>query len=235
MPDLKLWYSSGACSLAPHVLLHEIRVPFDAVETSVAKAAHLTDEFARINPKKRVPVLSLDGEVITEVPAIATAIANLAPERHLMGKTALDRARVYEWMNWLSGTLHGQGFRGLWRPQQFSDDPEAFKGIKAKSMKTISECFDLTENRLPDRYLTVDGFTAVSPFLLVFYRWGNGIGIDMPKAYPSYTIFAQTLVQRDSVVAALAAEGLSDQALADQVPRMDSAKRTASLIKENVL
>lgn len=85
----------GACSLAPHVLLHEIRVPFDAVETSVAKAANLTEEFARINPKKRVPVLSLDGEVITEVPAIATAIANLAPERHLMGRTALDRVRVY--------------------------------------------------------------------------------------------------------------------------------------------
>jgi glutathione S-transferase len=44
--------------------------------------------------------------------AIATAIANLAPGRHLMGRTALDRVRVYEWMTWLSGTLHGQGFGG---------------------------------------------------------------------------------------------------------------------------
>lgn len=130
MPDIKLWYSSGACSLAPHVLLREIGVPFDGIETSVAKAAHLTEEFGRINPKKRVPVLSLDGEVITEVPAIATAIADLAPERHLMGRTALDRARVYEWMNWLSGTLHGQGFGALWRPQRFSDEPDVFDSIK---------------------------------------------------------------------------------------------------------
>ncbi len=234
MPDLKLWYCPGACSLAPHVLLHEIRVPFDAVEISVAKAANLTDAFARINPKKRVPVLSLDGEVITEVPAIATAIASLAPERHLMGRTALDHARVYEWMNWLSGVLHGQGFGALWRPQRFSDDPEAFESIKAKARKTISECLDLVEGRLAGPYSTGDGFTAVDPFLLVFYRWGNGIGIDMPEAYPSYTAFAQGLVQRDSVAATLAAEGISDRALADQVPRMDSGTRTAPSTKEKV-
>jgi len=234
MPDIKLWYSPGACSLAPHVLLHEIRVLYDAVETPFAKAAHLTDEFARINPKKRLPVLSLDGEVITEVPAIATAISNLAPERHLMGRTALDRVRVYEWMNWLSGTLHGQGFAGLWRPQRFSDDPAAFESIKAKGRTTISECFDVIETRLSGPYSTGDGFTAVDPFLLVFYRWGNGIGIDMPKTCPSYTSFAQRLVQRDSVAAALAAEGISDHALRDQVPRMDSAVRTAPSTKEAV-
>jgi len=233
VPDIKLWYAPGACSLAPHVLLHEIRIPFDAVETSVAEGANLTDEFARINPKKRVPVLSLNGEVITEVPAIATAIADLAPERHLMGRTALDRARVHEWMNWLSGTLHGQGFGALWRPQRFSDDPEVFESISAKARKTISECFEVIESRLPGPYSAGDGFTAVDPYLLVFYRWGNGIGIDMPKTYPSYTSFAQRLVQRDSVAAALAAEGISGRALADQVPRMDNTMRTAPSTKEN--
>lgn len=234
MADIKLWYSPGACSLAPHVLLHEIRVPFDAVETSVAKAANLTVEFARINPKKRVPVLSLDSEVITEVPAIATAIANLAPERHLMGRTALDRVRVYEWMNWLSGTLHGQGFGGLWRPQRFSDDPDVFERIKAKSRTTISECFEIIESKLTGPYSTGDGFTAVDPFLLVFYRWGNGIGIDMPKIYPSYTTFAQKLVGRDSVAAALAAEGIAGQSLKDHRSRTDSGSRTAPSTKETV-
>lgn len=232
MPEIKLWYSPGACSLAPHVLLHEVRVPFDAVETSFAKAAHLTDEFARINPKRRLPVLSLDGEVITEVPAIAAAIASLAPERQLMGKTALDRVRVHEWMNWLSGTLHGQGFGGLWRPQRFSDDPEAFESVAAKGRTTISECLGVIESRLAGPYSTGGGFTAVDPFLLVFYRWGNGIGIDMSGAYPSYTRFARTLVERDSVVAALAAEGLSGRALADQVPPVDTPTRTASWIRE---
>jgi len=140
--------------LAPHVLLHELGLRYTACETLVRTGATQSAEFARINPKKRVPVLSLDGEIITEVPAIATAIAGLAPERHLMGRTALEQARVYEWMNWLSGTLHGQGFGG-----------------------------------------------------------GNAVGFDMTQTYPSYTRFAREIVKRESVVAALAAEGLGDQPL----------------------
>jgi glutathione S-transferase len=208
MPEIKLWFSPGACSLAPHILLHEVGVPFEPIETPLAEGAHLTEEFIRLNPKKRVPVLSLDGEVITELPAIATAIADLAPERHLMGGSPLTRARVYEWMNWLSGTVHGQGFGALWRPQRFSDDPEIFEAIKAKGRKTISESFDMIERRLAGPGSTNGAFTAVDPFLLVFYRWGNVIGIDMPAIYVNFARFAKHHAARASVVKTLATEGI---------------------------
>ncbi len=208
MPNIKLWLSYGACSLAPHILLHEIGMPFEAVVTSVSEGANLTDTFVRLNPKKRVPVLSLDGEIITEVPAIATAISSLAPQRHLMGRTPLDQARVYEWMNWLSGTLHGQGFGCLWRPQQFSDDPGIFDRLQTKAKTTIADCFQTIEGKLSGPYSTGGAFTAVDPFLLVFYRWGNNIGFDMSATYPKYTAFARGLVDRASVAATLAAEEL---------------------------
>ena len=89
------------------------------------------DKFAPLNPKKRVPVLSLDNEVITEVSTIVAAIAKLAPDRCLMLQTAVDRVRVCEWTNRLSGTLTAPGFGGFWWPQQFSYDPETFKSIRA--------------------------------------------------------------------------------------------------------
>lgn len=219
MAAIKFWLSPGACSLALHVLLHEIGASFEAVTTSLSEGAQLTEAFARINPKKRVPVLSIDGQVITEVPAIATAVSDLAPQRHLMGQTPLDRARVYEWMSWLSGTLHGQGFGALWRPQRFSDDPSLFRSIAAKGRATISDGFDAIERKLSGPFSTGGAFTAVDPYLLVFYRWGNGIGFDMPATHPNYTRFARALVQRPSVVAALAAEGLADQALNDRAAR----------------
>src|SRR5581483_10426829 len=152
MPEITFWYSPAACSLAPHVLLHELGLPFTACETSVRKGATQTPEFARINPKKRVPVLSLDGEIITEVPAIATAIASLAPERHLMGRTTLQQVRVYEWMNWLSGTLHGQGFGGVFRPQRFSDQPEVIESIQAKGRQSVADGFTVIDRKLTGRY-----------------------------------------------------------------------------------
>lgn len=208
MTELRLWYSPGACSLAPHILLREIGASFEAMRTSIPEGAHLTDEFTRLNPKNRVPVLLLNGEVITELPAIATAISNLAPDRWLMGRTDLDRVRAYEWMNWLSGTVHGQGFGGLWRPHRFSDDPKTFENIRDKARRTIADCFDTIDKRLSGAYSTGQNFTAVDAFLLVFYRWGNGINIDMAKAFPRYASFADALLQRPSVAAAIAAEGI---------------------------
>ncbi len=233
MADIRFWYASGACSLAPHILLHEIGLPFDPVETSIAKGANLTEDFMRINPKGRVPVLSLDGEIITEVPAIASAIAALAPDRHLMGRTEIDRARVLEWMNWLSGTLHTQGFGALWRPQRFTDDPGAFAAIEAKARRSIGGCFEVIDGRLAGDFSAGDAFSAADPYLLVFYRWGNGIGIDMRTRYPRFTTFAQRLVQRPSVMATLLAERLADRPLDDRVPSADPVVDHSTATKEN--
>ncbi|KAF7852603.1 hypothetical protein EAF04_010934 [Stromatinia cepivora] len=70
----------------------------------------------------RVLVLSLGDEIIMEIPTIATAISSLAPESHLLGPTKMETIRVYEWMNWLSGTLHAHAFVGLLRLERMSDD-----------------------------------------------------------------------------------------------------------------
>lgn len=209
MAAIILWMSPGACSLAPHIFLHEIGATFDRVVASTSDGGTVTEGFTALNPKQRVPVLALGSEVITELPAIMTAISNLAPERQLMGATPLDTVRVYEWMNWLSGTLHGQGFGGLWRPHRFTDDPAAYGSITAKGRSTIAQCFDMIEDKLDGPYSTGGAFTAVDPFLLVFYRWGNRIGIDMSERYPRYTSFAYTLMGRTSVIAAFDAERIA--------------------------
>lgn len=208
MSTIRLWYSPGACSLAPHILLNETGLPYEAIKVPIKDGAHLTEDFARLNPKKRLPVLALGAEVITELPAIATAISHLAPGRHLMGESALEAARVHEWMNWLSGTVHGQGFGCIWRPQRFSDDQNMHAGITAKGRKTVSECFDMIESKLSGAHAVGGVFTAVDPFLLVLYRWGNRIGLDMAGTYANYTRFADSLAERSSVRRTLAEEDI---------------------------
>jgi glutathione S-transferase len=135
-----------------------------------------------------------------------------------MGRTAIDQARVYEWMNWLSGTLHGQGFGAVFRPQRFSDQAEAHPGVRATGVQSVGEGFSFIEGRLTGPYAVGNGFTAVDPFLLVFYRWGSGIGFDMSQSYPRYTRLVQDLVKRESVASALGAEGLEGHALKQELP-----------------
>ena len=210
MSTIRLWYSPGACSLAPHVLLNEIGADFEAIKVPIKDGAHLTEAFIRLNPKKRLPVLALGDDVITELPAIATAISHLAPERHLMGKSPLEAARVYEWMNWLSGTVHAQGFGSIWRPQRFSDDQAVHPAIIAKGHKTVAECYAMIEDKLDGAaYAVGNAFTGVDAFLIVLYRWGHRIGLDMGKAYPNFASLITRHAARPSVRRTLVTEDVA--------------------------
>ena len=76
MPRLRLWHVSNACSLAVHIVLLETGLPFELISLQIQKQpgddgpAKLPDHFRAVNPKMRVPVLAIDDEIITELPAI---------------------------------------------------------------------------------------------------------------------------------------------------------------------
>ena len=82
---MKLYYSPGACSLSPHIALHEAGLAFTPVLAST-KSHKLQDgtDYYTINALGYVPVLELDnGERLREGPAIVQYIADQVPERHL--------------------------------------------------------------------------------------------------------------------------------------------------------
>ena len=132
MPNIKYYYSPGSCSLAPHILLRETGLEFEGIRIGDLRFNPIPEEFRLINPKMRVPVICIDDETITELPAIVTIIASLSPEMKLLGQTQLETVRVYEWMNWLNGTVHGFAFKHVFRPMHFTTDPTGSEGIMAK-------------------------------------------------------------------------------------------------------
>src|SRR6185503_1987565 len=83
--SMKLYYSPGACSLAPHIVLRESGLAVEPVlaNTTTHQLADGTDYYT-INPKGYVPLLELDnGERLSEGPAIVQYIADQVPEKQL--------------------------------------------------------------------------------------------------------------------------------------------------------
>src|SRR4028118_1848749 len=82
---MKLYYTPGACSVAPHIALREANLAFDLVKADI-KAKKLEDgsSYLAINPKGAVPALQLeDGTVLTENAAILQYVGDYAPESGL--------------------------------------------------------------------------------------------------------------------------------------------------------
>jgi glutathione S-transferase len=204
-----LYYSPGACSLAPHVLLEEIGLPHSLALVSVADDATQSPAFRAINPKGRVPVLAEGDWILTEVPAILAWLAQQAPERGLWPEEAAALARTLEWFNWLSGTLHAVAFGALWRPRRFLAEEAGFEALGRQARTNVDAGFAHVEARLRGRTWAVgDRYGCVDPYLLVFYRWGNRISVDMRGTYPAWTAQAEAVCARPAVQAALAREGI---------------------------
>ena len=200
--------------MIPHMLLRELEVPFTAVKMGLGPDGYEAADgsfthagYLKINPNGYVPTLSVDGFIITEMPAILRYVASLAPQRRLLGSTLLEQARVEEWMVWLSGTLHSTGFGAFWRPMRFVDDGEHMHAaIVDKGRKTILRCYGRIESKIEGKYAVGEHLTTVDFCLHTFWRWGSQVGFDMQN-YPRYRGLVREVEQLEAVKAAMAEEG----------------------------
>lgn len=205
----QLWIAPSTCSLLPHILIREAGIDFSLFKVDIISNYGFPEEYTKINPKKRVPILEIgDGEVVTETVAISTWISQQAPEKKLFGTTDLHTVRVYEWFNWLSGTVHERGFGCYFRPSGVVEDEAAFDGARRLAAAWIERCFGEIEDRLEGEHAVDDVFTAADIFLYVIYRWANMLGWHLQALYPKYTRLVEKVSQREAVLAAIKEEGI---------------------------
>ena len=124
---MKLFYKSGACSLASHIALRESGLDFTLQGVDVMKKRlENGDDYLQINPKGQVPALLLDDDVLlTEGVAIMQYIADRVPDRQLLAPVgSIARYQTLEWLNYVATELH-KGFTPLFRP----DTPEDYKPV----------------------------------------------------------------------------------------------------------
>lgn len=204
---MKLFYSPGACSLAPHILLRETGTPFTLAKVDLGQ--HQTQEgsnYYELNPKGQVPLLALDdGTTLSEGPVIAQYIAEHAGRQDLLPPVgSLARYKVLEWQNYITSELH-KAFSPLF-------DPRFDAATKALHVQQLAKKYAWVNGRLEGQsYLTGDTFTVADAYLFAVTNWAPKVGLDL-SALANVQAFLARVAQRDSVKAALAAEGLAKAA-----------------------
>jgi glutathione S-transferase len=205
---IKLYYSPGACSLAPHIVLEELGIAFESVPISTKDGEQHKADFLRINPKARVPVLVVDGKVLTENVAILTYLGGGYAQRGLWPKETWKQAEALSLMAWLSSSVHIT-FAGIARPERYTADAPAKETVKVQSRITLLKYFADIEKMLTGKTFAMGGqYTVCDPYLLVFYRWGYRIGLDMKTEFPQWTKHALRVASRPTVKRVFEVEGI---------------------------
>ncbi|MFD2262070.1 glutathione S-transferase family protein [Lacibacterium aquatile] len=200
----------GACSFAPHIILEELGQPYTLALMSNGHPEAKTEEFRRINPKGRIPVLTADNFILTEAAAILLHLGLTNPRANLIGGDADSIARSVEWFNWLSSAVHAVAVRMIWRPDFFLPEEAMYPPLVQKGKEHLAAAHAMIEEKLEGRTWAVgDQYSVVDAYLLVFFRWGNRMQIDMQQRYPAWTAHARRMEGRDAVQRALTQEGIS--------------------------
>ena len=200
---MKLYYSPGACSLSPHIVLRESGLPFTPVLASM-KTHQLADgtDYYTINPKGYVPLLELDnGERLSEGPAIVQYIADQVPDKKLAPPAGtMARYRLMEWLNFTTSELH-KGFSPLFNPAM----PDAAKEL---ARKKLSDRLAWVDSQLAGKqYLMGDTFTVADAYLFTVAGWGQHVGVDT-KPLANLSAYTARVAARPAVQEAMKAEGL---------------------------
>lgn len=202
---MKLYYTPGACSQAPHIVLREAGLPFEPVKVDLAaKRTESGEDYWKINPKGAVPALGLDdGTVLTENAAILQYLADQTGGDLLPPAGSIRRYHALEWLTYISTELH-KGFGPLWNPST----PDSFKDT---TRQLLAKKFDYLQQRLGDGpYLTGDTFTIVDAYAFVILNWTGKHNIDLSR-WPGLTAFVARVADRPAVREVLEVEGLVKQ------------------------
>ena len=205
-----LYYSPGACSQAPHILLHEIGLEHDAKRVDLrAKTLEDGSDYLEVNPKGAVPALQLEsGEVLTENAVILQFLGDRASWPEVLPPLGeFRRYRVLELVNFITTELH--------KRFSFLFNRDASDEVKQFVTRDLSKKLDWIDERLgAGPFLMGEELTLPDPYLFVISGWAEKmIGLEN---WPNLRAFRERMLQRPSVRHVLRFEGLlKEEALAD--------------------
>ena len=203
---MQLYYAPGTISIAVAIALHEAGLPFEPVRVDFASAEQTKPDFARINPKGRVPALVTERGILTETGALLDYVAARAPQAGLVPEDPFAAAKMREVMYYLASTVHVNHAHKM-RGARWATEASSFADMRAKVPETMTaSAAHLDSHCIAGPYVLGDRPSLADAYLFVVASWMPGDGVDV-AAFPKLSALLAAMEARDSVKK-VRAEGL---------------------------
>ena len=200
---MKLYYSPGACSLAPHITLNELGIDHSTEKVDLrAKKTEGGGDYLGVNGKGYVPTLETKEGTLTEVQVILQYLADANPAKGLLPKFGdISRYRAMEMLNFISAELH-KGIGGLFNPAM----PDAGKDAIKQRVDVRLAWLEGQLAKAP--YVLGQAFSVADAYAFTVLGWCKHVGVDLAK-FPSITAYLGRIAARPAVQKTLKEEGLA--------------------------
>jgi glutathione S-transferase len=176
---LTLYFAPGSSSMAPHIALHEVGVPFESRPLSFVRRENRTPAYLALNAEGKVPTLLIDGRPLTEVAAILLYVTKRFPEAGLLPEGDIEaEAQAVSWMSFIAATVHPARRQGI-------DHARSVFGIADRRLGNVEWALG--------RYSIAD----IHLFRL-FWRFRNALN-PAPDEFPNLEAHYERMMRRPAV------------------------------------
>jgi glutathione S-transferase len=195
---LLLYYAPVTCSLVPYITLTEAGADFEVRPVNLRQSEHTSAQFRAINPKQAVPVLSIDGESLTENVAIQIWIARNFPKARLLPSDPMEEIKAIAFLAWCASGIHPR-LTPNFIPQRYCDLPNSEDSVRRCAQKLLLGSYAIAEEMLADgREWFFNQFTAADAYFFWCFRRGLQFNIDL-SMFVRCTAHHHRMVERSSV------------------------------------
>lgn len=214
---IQLHYYPSTASMAPHILLRELAVPFELLLVNRTQNAQKMTAYLKLNPNGLIPVLADGSLILYEAAAICLHLCDTHPAAGLAPTVGTEeRAHFYKWLMWLTNTLQAT-LISYFYPERWvyaSNDTGAAQ-VKAQAEIKVGVLLDQLDAELARQgqtnaspWLLGASYSAVDIYTLMLCRWTRNFASSPARDRTHLGPYLQRMLARPAVVKAFEVEEL---------------------------
>ncbi|EGM76122.1 glutathione S-transferase [Rheinheimera sp. A13L] len=207
----QLYYSPGTASMAPHILLEELSVPYELVLTDTAIGSHKKADYLALNPNGTIPTLVDRGQVIFETAAICLHLVDSHPEKNLFpAPGTLERAEAYKWLIWLSATLQST-LVVYFYPERWVSSEQNAADVKRHAEQKAQGLLEQMDKHLASHcspWFLGEEFSLIDIYAMMLCRWTRHFNEKKARDFPFIALWVQKVLARPAVQKVMDYDGL---------------------------
>lgn len=212
MSAATLWTSTSTSGTIPLVMARVAGADVTPRFVSLRAGDTKTPDYRAMNPKGQVPVLQFaDGTTLTEIPAIALAIHEMAPDSALFPPSGLARLRAFEQLAWCHFTLPAIFFPAFAGARMAGGDEAAGTALRAAAPKRVQAAMRIADGVIGEGTSLVPGGAVTAPdiFLSTLVRFAGFLKVDL-SAYAGVARVVAAVAAHPGTIHALSEETAED-------------------------
>ncbi len=204
MNSLVLYAFPGSCSNVSMIAMEEAGIEYSTKLIRLMKGEHKQPEYLAVNPKAKVPALSVDGEIFTENPAIISCLNHLYPNKAILPSSSnkLQEIQQISDLCFISASVHPLITR-LCKPEFFGSEA-SIESITEKAKTALEDAFRLIEQKLDSSgsWWYGDEWSAMDAYIFWVFNRVIPCGFDVSR-YPKFVSHDRNMRERAGVKSAL--------------------------------